>query len=157
MPKKTYEEARIGFLAEYDRQNPVTQIEAMKKWLDFLKQRKPLLSNKVEDLEQMINCSIIMGSESDRSKLQCQNLFGIQNSDLENAKYTGMPLHNNVRNRRTSQIIFKKTSKDQNLIKSKSTIFDFTDNKYKVASGFKEINELSMKHLNVFSGLGNYA
>jgi hypothetical protein len=45
-----YDDARINFLMEYDRSNPVTTVDATKKWIEFLKFKHPHLNQKIDDL-----------------------------------------------------------------------------------------------------------
>jgi hypothetical protein len=55
-----YDDARINFLTEYDRSNPITSVDATKKWIEFLKIKHPHLREKIDDLiscEGKICCS----------------------------------------------------------------------------------------------------
>jgi hypothetical protein len=55
-----YDDARINFLTEYDRSNPITSVDATKKWIEFLKIKHPHLREKIDDLiscEGKIFCS----------------------------------------------------------------------------------------------------
>lgn len=45
-----YDDARINFLTEYDRSNPITSVDATKKWIEFLKIKHPHLGSKIDDL-----------------------------------------------------------------------------------------------------------
>jgi hypothetical protein len=45
-----YDDARINFLMEYDRSNPVTSVDANKKWIEFLRIKHPHLVEKIDEL-----------------------------------------------------------------------------------------------------------